>query len=350
MIIGLVKPTNERPEPREKRLFSYDDINGDPAESRHASLTAYLFDAGAVNDRHLVVREASRPLRDVPAMLSGTQPIDDGNYILSAEERLGLLRDEPAAEQFLCPYVGSREYINGIERWILALQNASPAELRALPTVRQRMQRVREFRSARSRVGTLAIADYPTRYNVEVIPDRPFLVVPKTSSERREYVPVGWLQPPTIPSDLVFALLDADLWHFGVLTSRTHMAWLRHIGGRLKSDYRYSIGLVYNAFPWPEASEAQRQRVRALAQAVLDARALFPGSTLADLYDADVMRPELRRAHRQLDAAVDRLYRSAAFSGDRERVEHLFGLYESSVAPLTAVAPRRATRRKRAAA
>jgi len=347
VIIGVVRREHE---PRVKRLFNYDNINDDPVESTHDALTAYLFGAGSVNDRHLVVRETSRPLCTVPTLLSGTQPIDDGNYILTPEERTQLLRHEPAAARYLRPYVGSREYINGIERWILALQGASPADLRSMPRVKQRMRRVREFRGQSSRAGTLAIADYPERYNVEVIPDRPFLVVPKASSERREYVPIGWVQPPTIPSDLVFALLDADLWHFGVLTSRMHMAWLRHIGGRLKSDYRYSIGLVYNAFPWPNADEAKRQEVRELSKAVLDARARYPEATLADLYDATVMKADLRRAHRALDATVDRLYRTAAFGSDRERVEHLFGLYEGMVAPLTAAASRRATRRRRATA
>src|SRR6266851_6941231 len=172
-----------------------------------------------------------------------------------------------------------------------------------------------------------AIADMPERYNVEVIPDRPFLVIPEVSSERRAYVPIGWLEPPVIPSNLVRVLLDADLWHFGILTSHMDMAWLRQIGGRLKSDYRYSIGIVYNTFPWPEATDEQRLKVRTLAQGVLDARAQYPNSTLADLYDVDVMPRELRKAHRDPDAAVDKLYRSAPFSGDRDRVERLFGLY-----------------------
>jgi len=158
------------------------------------------------------------------------------------------------------------------------------------------------------------------------------------SSERRDYVPIGWQEPPTIPSNLVRVLLDADLWDFAILTSRMHMAWLRHIGGRLKSDYRYSIGLVYNTFPWPNATEAQKKKIRELAQAVLDARAKYPQATLADLYDPDLMKADLRKAHRDLDLAVDRLYRAKAFEGDRDRVEHLFGLYEKLVAPLTAAA------------
>jgi hypothetical protein len=171
---------------------------------------------------------------------------------------------------------------------------------------------------------------------VTVIPGGAFLVVPEVSSERRNYVPIGWLKPPTIPSNLVRVVLDANLWHFGVLTSAMHMAWLRQIGGRLESRYRYSVGIVYNTFPWPDATDRQRARIRELAQAVLDARADFPQSTLGDLYDADAMPPKLRKAHRALDHAVDKLYRSAAFTGDRDRAEHLFGLYEKLIAPLVA--------------
>jgi|SRR5579862_8167106 len=343
VIIGLAQRAYE---PKEKRLFSYDDINGDPVESLHGALSPYLFDAGGLADKHLVVEERSKPICEAPRLVSGTQPIDDGNYIFDDSERAAFLAGEPNAERLLHPYVGSIEYINELSRWILFLKGVSPAELRRLPAVVERMQRVKEFRHKSKRKSTLAIADYPDKYNVEVIPDRPFLIIPEVSSERREYVPIGWLEPPTIPSNLVRVLLDADLWHFGVLTSRMHMSWLRYIGGRLKSDYRYSIGVVYNPYPWPEATVAQRGRVRALAQAVLDARAMFPDATLADLYDVDVMRPELRRAHRALDAAVDGLYRAASFTGDRERVEHLFGLYEKLISPLIAATKQKPGKRR----
>ena len=159
--------------------------------------------------------------------------------------------------------------------------------------------------------------------------------VPKVSSERREYVPIGWLEPPTFPSNLVFLLESASLADFALLTSAIHMAWLRHIGGRLKSDYRYSIGFVYNTFPLPP-KEADLSSLDPLAQAVLDARAAHPDATLADLYDPDLMPPNLRRAHQALDRAVDRLYRPRKFSSERERVEHLFALYERMRAPLVA--------------
>jgi hypothetical protein len=209
------------------------------------------------------------------------------------------------------------------------------------------MQKVKAFRTKSKRTSTLTIADYPDKYNAEVIPDRAFLCIPEVSSERREYVPIGWLTPPTIPSNLVRVLVDADPWHFGILTSRMHMSWLRYIGGRLKSDYRYSIGIVYNTFPWPQATDRQQDHVRQLAQDVLNARALFPNVTLADLYDITVMKPELRRAHRALDASVDSLYRSTRFHGDRERVEHLFTMYERLLSPLIAAPKQRRTRGRR---
>jgi hypothetical protein len=219
--------------------------------------------------------------------------------------------------------------------------------LRAMPAIRERIAAVKASRLKSISPGTRKLAETPTRFHVTVVPNRPFLVIPESSSEKRDYVPIGWLKPPTIPSNLVRVLLDADLWHFGILTSAIHMAWLRQIGGRLKSDYRYSVGIVYNTFPWPEATDSQRARIRALAQAVLDARAHFPNSTLGDLYEPDLMPPQLRKAHRNLDHAVDKLYRSAAFAGDRDRAEHLFGLYEKLVAPLVAGAsqPARRTRR-----
>jgi hypothetical protein len=335
VIIGLTRRDRQPPE---KRLFSYSDIKGDPTESRHAALTPYLFDAGTVVNRHLVVEETNRPLCDVPQLVIGSKPIDEGQYIFSGEERVEFLRKEPGAAKYLHPYVGSVEFINGGDRWILYLENVPPNELRTMPAVRERIAAVRASRLKSISPGTKKLAETPTRFHVTVVPNRPFLVIPESSSERRAYVPMGWLRPPTIPSNLVRVLLNADLWHFGVLTSTMHMAWLRQIGGRLKSDYRYSVGIVYNTFPWPDATDQQRAKIRTLAQAVLDARTQFPQSTLADLYDADVMPRQLRKAHRNLDDAVDKLYRSAAFTGDRDRAEHLFGLYETLIAPLMVAA------------
>ncbi len=344
VIVGLARRDEEPPE---KRLFSYGDIKGDPTESRHVALTPYLFDAGTVVNRHLVVEEASRPLCEIPQLVIGSKPIDEGHYIFSGEERLEFLRKEPGAAKYFHPYVGSVEFINGGGRWILYLADAEPNELRAMPAVRERIAAVRAFRLKSKSEGTRKLAETPTRFHVTVAPSSPFLAIPKVSSERRDYVPIGWMNPPKIPSDLVFVLQGANLWHFSILTSTMHMAWLRQIGGRLKSDYRYSAGIVYNTFPWPETADHQRTKIRTLAQAVLDARAQFPTSTLGDLYDIDAMPPQLRKAHRALDYGVDKLYRPAPFTGDRDRAEHLFGLYEKLVAPLVVAASQPARRLRR---
>ena len=208
-------------------------------------------------------------------------------------------------------------------------------------------RQVRAFRQQSKSAPTRKLAETPTLYHVNVIPDAPFLVVPKVSSERRGYVPIGWLEPPTIPSDLVFVLSDATKPLFALLTSAMHMAWMRHFGGRLKSDYRYSIGVVYNTFPRPPVSERDLDRLTPHADAVLAARANHLNATLADLYDPDAMPPDLRRAHSALDRAVDGLYRRARFASERERVEHLFALYEQLQAPLAAEAAGKRGRMKK---
>lgn len=255
---------------------------------------------------------------------------------------------EPKAAPFLRPYVGSREYLNGGDRWILALQKATPAELKELPKTVERMRAVKAFRAKSKRKSTLAIASYPERYNVEVLPTSPFLVVPEVSSERRHYVPIGWMEPPTIPSNLVRIINSDSKPLFGLLTSAMHMSWLRYIGGRLKSDYRYSIGLVYNTFPMPSASEKDLEKLAPLVDALLAARTAFPDSALATLYDPDFMPASLRKAHLVLDRAVDRLYRTQAFNSDRERAEYLFGLYEKMVSPVIAAASAPKGRRRAA--
>ena len=332
VVLGLDRREDARPE---KRLFSYPDLDGDPEETRHAALSPYLFDAGGLRDPHLVVREESRPINGLAKLITGSQPIDDGHYIFTAEERSDFLAREPEAVPLLRPFVGTREYLHGGERWILAFHDVSPSCLAALPKVRERLAAVRAYRQASKRASTRKLAATPTLYQVNVFPTAPFLVIPEVSSERREYVPIGWIEPPAIPSNKLRLLPNAALADFAILTSAMHMAWMRTVTGRLESRYMYSVGVVYNTFPAPPV-DADRTALAPLAQAVLDARAAHPGATLADLYDPDLMPPGLRRAHARLDRAVDRLYRRAPFASERERVEHLFALYEKMRAPLGA--------------
>lgn len=346
VIIGLVRRDME---PETKRLFSYPDIQGDPIETEHDKLSPYLIDASRLANPHLVIREVTKPINGAPPLLYGSQPIDGGYLILETEERRSFLAVEPGAERFVRPYIGSEELINGKVRYILALQDATPPELRGMPHVRARLEKVRQFRLESKRPQTREMADTPTQFHFTTIPQRPFLVVPEVSSERRDYAPIAYLAPPTVPSNLVRVMLDADLWHFGILTSRMHMSWLRNIGGKLKSDYRYSIGIVYNNFPWPSADEPRKQRIRELAQAVLDARAAHPGATLADLYDPLTMPPDLRKAHQTLDKAVDALYSSDPFPSDLDRVEFLLARYEELITPMAAAMRPDQPRRKRRA-
>lgn len=345
VIIGLVR-TGE--EPGEKRLFSYVDGKGEPVETQHAALTAYLFDARDA-DRHLVVKETTRPLTSRPALVFGNMPNDDGNLILTPAERAQLLREAPEFEPLVRRLLGAKDSIEGGVRYCLWLVDADPRIIRDSAFVGERLSRNRKYRRASSRKRTSELADYPALFGEIRHTGEPFVLVPRHSSERREYLPVDFFDGEEIAHDSCLFMPAASMYDFGLLASAMHMSWLRHIGGRIKSDYRYSIGLVYNTFPWPDATPAQQKKIEALAQAVLDARAMPKNATssLADLYDPDTMPAELRKAHRDLDLAVDKLYRARPFGSDRERVEHLFPLYEALVQPTSAApkANRRTTRR-----
>ena len=283
----------------------------------------------------------------MPQIRVGSKPVDGGYFIMDGAERAEFVRVEPASMPFIRPYVGSKEHINGGERWIICLHGMPPNMLRAMPKIREAVENVRLYRlgrlplrkcldgeNKRTSALSLQLAKIPAEYHVTVLPERPFMVIPEVSSERRPYLPIAWLEPPVIPSNKLLVAFDAELHHFALITSRMHMAWTAHVGGRLKSDYQYSPGINYNPFPWPKLNDAAKTRLRRLAQAVLDARSAHPGATLADLYDVNAMPGNLRRVHEALDRAVDRLYRREAFNGDRERVEHLFALYEHMAAPL----------------
>ena len=297
-----------------------------------ANVSPYLTDG---SDR--AVTNRSRPLADVPAMSFGNQPIDGGNLILNEKERDELLYEAPQAAAWLRPFLGSREFLNGVERWCLWLEDVSPQELRNCPPVMKRVAAVKAFRENSKRKATRELATIPAQFAFKSHEETDYLFVPGVSSERRPYIPIGFLTQTTIASNLGLIVPNATPYHFGVLHSAMHMAWVRQVCGRLKSDYRYSATLVYNNFPWPDdVDAARRAKVEAAAAAVLSARAAHPGATLADLYDPLSMPADLSRAHAALDRAVDLCYRPQPFPDERRRFEHLFALYERLAAPLTA--------------
>mgnify|MGYP001057078233 CR=1 FL=1 len=267
------------------------------------NINGYLLDADNV-----FVESRSKPLCNVPEIGIGNKPIDGGNYLFTKEEMDEFLKIEPIAVKWFMPWYGSQEFINRCPRYCLWLGDCPPNELRKMPECMKRVEAVRQLRLASKSAGTVKLADTPTRFHVENMPKGTYIVVPEVSSERRRYVPMGFMTPDILCSNLVKIIPNATLYHFGVLTSNVHMAWMRAVCGRLKSDYRYSKDVVYNNFPWPTPTDAQKAKIEQTAQAILDARTLYLDASLADLYDETTMPPELRKAHQQNDKAVMMAY------------------------------------------
>jgi hypothetical protein len=325
----------------EKTIFEYEDIKGEAHAVKVENINPYLVDAPDV-----VLSRRSKPLCDVPAIGIGNKPIDGGHYLFTTDEKAAFLRLEPAAAPYFRRWIGADEFINGYERWCLWLGDCPPEKLRAMPEAMKRVEAVKAERLASKSPPTRKLADTPTRFHVEFMPDAPFMVIPEVSSERRAYIPMGYLPPEIFASNKLRLLPHCSLFHFGVLMSAMHMAWTRYTCGRLKSDYQYSINIVYNNLPWPSPTDKQRATIEAAAQAVLDARAEHPGASLADLYDPLTMPPDMVKAHQKLDAAVDAAYGYKGAATDAARVAFLFGLYQqlTSLLPTETIKPRRARR------
>lgn len=333
VIIGLVRATAS---PKTKKLFSYADVNGEPVEGSIAAISPYLFDASKLANPHILVRDAASPLTPRPPMIYGSKPTDAGGLILSEEEKAELIRAYPKAKAYIKPLIGAKDAINGTHRYCLWLVDAPPTFIKATPPIYDRVKAVKAFRLASPKLPTQRDAQRAWEFAEIRHSGKPFIVVPAHTSEKRNYVPLAFYGGSEVAHNSCMFLSNASLADFAILNSSIHMSWLANIGGRIKSDYRYSIGLVYNTFPMPLASAAQLKKLEPLAKAVLDARTTHAGATLADLYDPDLMPSNLRKAHQALDRAVDELYRKSRFSSDSERVEHLLGLYEKMVAPITA--------------
>ena len=312
VIVGF----SDTPNDKAKLLFD----NGQVSEVEN--INGYLIGAPDV-----FVESRTKSLCDSPFMTKGSQPTDNGNLIIEADEYNEFMAKEPNAAKFVRPFVGAQEFLNGKKRWCLWLVGASPSELKALPEVRKRVDSVREFRLKSKKEATRKKAEMPTLFDERRASESEYIIVPRHSSENRKYIPMGFVEPTCIASDAVLTILDATLYHFAILESNVHMAWMRAVCGRLKSDYRYSKDIVYNNFPWPSPTEDQKARIAEAAQAILDARALYPDSSLADLYDPTLMPKELLQAHRQNDRLAMQAYGFAAKMTESECVAELFRRY-----------------------
>lgn len=322
VIIGFSVAANTAP----KRLYDgerYQQVQ---------NINGYL-----LNGENIFVESRNKPICDVPEMGMGNQPIDNGEYLFEKEQMEEFLRLEPQAKMYFRVWYGSREFINRKPRYCLWLGDCTPAQLKALPRCLERVKAVKEYRLSSTRSSTVKLAEKPTHFQTENMPKSNFILVPKVSSERRKYVPMGLMTPDMLCSDLVFIIPNANLYHLGILTSNVHMSWMRAVCGRLEMRYRYSINIVYNNFPWPIPTEAQKAKIEQTAQAILDARARYPDSSLADLYDELTMPPELRKAHQANDRAVMQAYGfDVKTTTESVCVAELMKLYQQKVAELDA--------------
>ncbi len=303
-----------------KPCFIYD---GD-RKIEAANINAYL-----IEGPNTFIESRQKPLCDVPDIGIGNKPIDGGYYLFNVEEKNEFIKKEPASSKYFRPFLGATEFLHQKPRYCLWLGKCSPAELHNMPLCLERVAAVREYRKSSTSEGTRKLADKPTRFHVENMPNSTYILVPRHSSENRRYIPMGFLTPDILTSDAVQIIPEATLYHFGVLESNVHMAWMRAVCGRIKSDYRYSKDVVYNNFPWPTPTDEQKAKIEQTAQAILDARALYPDSSLADLYDELTMPVELRKAHQDNDRAVMQAYGfDVKTMTESQCVAELFKLYQ----------------------
>ena len=267
------------------------------------SISPYLLAGDTV-----FIESRKKPICNVPQIVKGSSPVDGGNLLLSETERNDLLLKNPGAEKFIRRFYGAKEYLHNIPRYCLWLEGISPEELNKLSCIKERVAAVKSFRNKSTKQATRKYADYPLRFMEMRQPDDDYILIPRHSSENRRYIPMGFLPPNEICGDANIMMPNATLYHFGVLMSNVHMAWVRAVCGRIKSDYRYSNDIVYNNFPWCSPTDEQKQRIEQTAREILDARALYPDSSLSDLYDEISMPPELRKAHTKNDKAVMQAY------------------------------------------
>jgi len=328
-------------EANEKYIFDYQTITSEPLLIKAKNINPYL-----INANNILVFNRKYPLCNVPNMMYGNKPTDGGNFILSEEEKNTLVSKNPLLIKFIRPFISAREFLNGGKKWCLWLLDIKPNELKNIPEILERVEAVKQFRS-KSIAASTRNYSYHCLFRQITQPKSDYILVPRTTSENRKYIPIGFFTADNIVSDTCQAIPNGDLYLFGILTSEMHMAWVKYVCGRLKSDYRYSKDIVYNNYPFPEnITDKQKQTVETCAQTVLDTRVKYPDSSLADLYDPLTMPPDLLKAHQKLDKAVDLCYRPQPFTSELNRIEYLFELYEKLTAPLLPTSKQKPAKRK----
>lgn len=314
----------------EKYLFEYENIKGEPHELKVKNINPYL-----VEGNDLVVLKRRAPICKVPEISFGSMPNDGGNFLFTDEEKKEFLKIEPTSKKFFKPLISAHEFLNGEKRWCLWLKDVNPKELKEAKEVTKRIEAVKKSRLESTREATKKLANYPTLFGEDRQPKSEYILIPLHSSENRNYIPLGYFSKDNIANNSCSTIDNTKPYHFGVLHSSMHMAWIKTTCGRIKSDFRYSNEIVYNNYPWPEnPSDKQVKAIEVAAQKVLDARLQFPNSSLADLYDPLTMPPVLVKAHSDLDKAVDNAYRPQVFTSEAKRMEFLFELYEKYTADL----------------
>ena len=314
----------------DKRIFEYENIKGEPHELKVKNINPFL-----VESKDITVENRKSPICNVPEIIYGSFALDDGNYTLSELERNEIILANKNSEKLIKPFIGGRELLHSEKRFCLWLAYAEPSEILNNSFIKERVELVRKWRSNSERENTKKLAETPTLFAEVRQPKTNYLAFPTVSSVNRKYIPIAFLSPDIVASNQLYVLPNVGLYHFGILTSIMHMAWVKYICGRLKSDYRYSASIVYNNYPWPEnPSEKQTKTIEEKAQHVLDVRVSFPTSSLADLYNPLTMPPALVKAHNELDKAVDAAYSKQTFTSEAKRMEFLFELYEKHTAGL----------------
>ena len=338
VIIGF-----ERCAPKTCTIYDYPDIKGEPIAARVSQINAYLVEAA-----HILVPSRTKAPEGFPSLFQGSKPADGArlkddrgkyvttsNLILDGEEKVAALARDPSIGKWLRPYIGGRELLSGEARWCLWLKEITPSEIKASPEIQVRLERVKKGRLQSPTASVREFARTPWLFTQDRQPDNDYLGVPEVSSENRDYIPMAILPKQTVGSNKLLLLPTAKPWLFAIMTSAMHMGWMRTVTGRLESRYSYAP-TVYNSFPWPTLTDKRKAALNASAQAILDARKVYPNSSLADLYDPNTMPAVLRKAHEANDKVVDRLYQKSGFKSERERIEHLFKLFVERAAPLEA--------------